>query len=252
MQKKVIYDIGANNGDDIPYYVQKADLVVAIEANPVLAAEMRRTFEAEIAAERLVIENCVLTIEATASEVPFYIHRTNHVLSQLPRPHEVYLPSYDVVNLPSRNVLDMLARHGEPHYVKIDIEHYDQVILRELFAKGVKPPYISAELHSIDIFALMIALGDYEAFKLVDGASVVTKYHNHTIQTKDGPKVHSFPGHAAGPYGEDINGPWMTRDNMFRVLSYAGLGWKDIHASNVDVADPAYAPQPRVYVSMEY
>ena len=34
--KKVIYDIGSNNGDDIPYYLMKCDKVVAVEANPLL------------------------------------------------------------------------------------------------------------------------------------------------------------------------------------------------------------------------
>ena len=34
--KKIIYDIGSNNGDDISYYLLKSDLVIAIEANPKL------------------------------------------------------------------------------------------------------------------------------------------------------------------------------------------------------------------------
>jgi hypothetical protein len=36
LDRKVIHDIGANNGDDIPYYLKKADIVVAVEADPVL------------------------------------------------------------------------------------------------------------------------------------------------------------------------------------------------------------------------
>ena len=34
---KIIYDIGANNGDDIGYYLKKADQVIAVEANPDLS-----------------------------------------------------------------------------------------------------------------------------------------------------------------------------------------------------------------------
>lgn len=37
MGKRVIYDFGSKNGDDIPYYLEKPDLDVAVEANPILA-----------------------------------------------------------------------------------------------------------------------------------------------------------------------------------------------------------------------
>ena len=30
MNKKIIYDFGSNNGDDIPYYLLKSDLVIAV------------------------------------------------------------------------------------------------------------------------------------------------------------------------------------------------------------------------------
>jgi hypothetical protein len=46
--KNIIYDVGSNNGDDIPYYMMKAEVVVAIEANPVLCEGMRQRFAAEI------------------------------------------------------------------------------------------------------------------------------------------------------------------------------------------------------------
>ena len=32
--KKVIYDFGASDGRNIPYYLLKSDLVIAVEANP--------------------------------------------------------------------------------------------------------------------------------------------------------------------------------------------------------------------------
>jgi len=45
---KVIYDFGANRGDNIPYYLMKSDRVVAIEANPVLCNIIRERFSDEI------------------------------------------------------------------------------------------------------------------------------------------------------------------------------------------------------------
>ena len=79
--KKIIYDIGSNNGDDIPYYLLKSDLVVAVEANPDLCKLIKGRFKKEIEQEKLVVENCVVTNDFNLKEVSFYIHKTNHVLS---------------------------------------------------------------------------------------------------------------------------------------------------------------------------
>ena len=59
--KKIIYDVGAHNGSDIPYYLMKGDTVVAIEANPVLCKGIRQDFASEIQEGRLILENCVVT-----------------------------------------------------------------------------------------------------------------------------------------------------------------------------------------------
>ena len=164
----VIYDFGANNGDDIPYYLVKADRVVAVEANPVLAAGIKQRFTEAIAAGRLEVVAKVLTAGDDAPEVPFYVHRTNHVLSQFPSPANP--AEFDRVVLPAVAVVDLIARFGAPHYIKIDIEHYDEAILRALFAANIRPPFISAESHSFEVFAALVALGGYRAFKLVDGS----------------------------------------------------------------------------------
>lgn len=250
--RRIIFDFGANNGDDIPYYLLKADRVVAVEANPVLADQIRIRFADAIAGGRLVVESCALTVEASAPAVPFYVHRTNHVLSQFPEPGGPGRAQFDRITVPAVNVVELIRRYGAPHYVKIDIEHYDQAILRALFLNGVTPPYISAESHSIDVFAMLVALGGYQAFKLVDGRSVPTRYRNAAIRTLAGEARYDFPEHSAGPFGEDVAGPWMTRNNFFRVLAFAGLGWRDIHASRVDAPDPKHAPQPTVNLQINY
>ena len=246
---RLIFDFGANNGDDIPYYLLKAERVVAVEANPVLADQIRVRFAEAIEAGRLVVESCALTVAATAEVVPFYVHRTNHVLSQFPEPQPSVRGQFDCISVPAVNVIELMRRYGDPYYVKIDIEHYDQAILKALFRNEIFPPYISAESHSIDVFALMVAMGDYSAFKLVDGRAVPGRYRNALIKTPSGEARYSFPEHSAGPFGEDIAGPWMTRNNFFRVLAFAGLGWKDVHASRVDAPDPKHAPQPSLQIN---
>ena len=242
VSRKVIYDFGSNNGDDIPYYLEKSDLVVAVEANPSLCEQIKDRFSKEILDRRLVVEGCVLTTDSASTSQPFYVHRSNHVLSQFPEPDSAVMHEFELLQLPAKNVIDIIRKWGDPYYIKIDMEHYDQVILRELFLNDIRPPYISSESHSIDVFCILVSLGHYGSFKLVEGATVSEDYKNHKINTHSGEKKYSFPHHSAGPFGEDIKGEWLTKNNFHRWLGFAGLGWKDIHASSIDAANESYFP----------
>jgi hypothetical protein len=106
--KKIIYDVGSNNGDDIPYYLMKGDIVVAIEANPVLCENIRQRFVAEIQSGRLILESCVVTADQGSDEVDFYLHNTDHVLSQLPTPSESELDQFTQLKLPSKSILNII------------------------------------------------------------------------------------------------------------------------------------------------
>jgi FkbM family methyltransferase len=248
--KKVIYDFGSNNGDDLPYYLLKADLVVAVEANPTLCNLIANRFQDQIKAGHLVLENCVLSAEEKSEPVDFFIHKIDHVRSQFPRPD--CPDDFDRVTLKSKSVIEIIRQHGMPWYIKIDIEHYDQIILRELFVSNIFPPYISSESHSIEVFSLMVALGKYNAFKLVDGASVVGRYKNRDVDTSQGIVNYSFPYHSAGPFGPDIDGPWMTANSFFRLLAFVGLGWKDIHATNIEMPTVGYEPNVKVNIDVNF
>jgi len=236
--QKVIYDLGANRGDNIPYYSKKADLVIAVEANPTLCKEIEARFAAEIAAERLRVENCVIVGEGAAAEVSFYLHKRHHVLGQFPRPDESVIGDYDELVLPAKSISEIVRTHGKPAYIKIDIEHSEEAVLTELFRGGVRPPYISAESHSIRVFALLAGMGEYRAFKLVEGETVAKDYKNASIQMSGGRESYSFPEHSAGPFGDDVAGEWMNADDLFEVLAERGMGWRDIHATTMVEPDP--------------
>ena len=239
MNKKIIYDFGSNNGDDIPYYLLKSDLVVAVEANPLLCEQISNRFASEIERGKLVIENCVITAE-DSKQVSFYISNKHNVLSQFPKPSTEELCHFSEVILPSKKAAHIINEHGAPYYIKIDIEHYDAEILRALSKGNIFPPFISAESHSIDVFCMLVNMG-YRAFKLVDGLTVSEVYANRSIPSAKGGK-YSFPHHSAGPFGNDVDGNWMTADNFFRLLAFEGLGWKDIHASLHELPDPSISP----------
>jgi FkbM family methyltransferase len=242
MTQRIIYDLGANNGCNIAYYLLKAEKVIAVEANPKLASEIKAKFSSEIASGRLVVENVVLSVENGSSTVPFYIHKTKDVLSQFPEPSQESIVKYQRVDLPSKSVFKILEENGAPYYVKIDLESFDSIVLRALFEKGIRPPFISAESHSIEIFALLVASGGYNSFALLDGKTVPKHYTNHQIKTGLGFAKFSFKKHSAGPFGEDLKEKWLTADNFLRVLAIKNLGWKDIHASNVITANESDQP----------
>jgi FkbM family methyltransferase len=242
---RVIYDFGANNGDDIPYYLKKADVVVAVEANPALCREMEERFSDAIREGRLFVENCVLANDDDGADVCFYLHKRHHVLSQLSQPDASVIGDYSQVMLPSRQVMQIVQKYGAPYYIKIDIEGFDDVLLEQLFKNGIRPPYISAESQSVRVFALLVGMGGYSGFKLVDGATVPKKYKDHLIQGNGGGERYTFPPHSAGPFGEDVAGEWMNAEDLFYALAEAKLGWKDIHATNLVRVDPVSQRQKR-------
>lgn len=218
----VIYDFGMNNGDDVAYYLTKGRRVVAVEANNALCDMAAKRFYLEIQNGQLIILNIALSEAASDDPMPFYIHKQEHVLSQILAPSIEDADKFHETLVPRRTASSIISQFGDPHYVKIDIEHYDHIVLREMFSQNIIPEYISAESHSIEVFCALVMAG-YKSFNLVDGASV--------------PEVYGFPIHSAGPYGRDLITPWYDRESFFYRLASEGMGWKDIHASTTQMPD---------------
>ena len=242
MNMRIIYDFGANDGDDISYFLKKADRVIAVEAIPMLADHLRSRFAEEVKDGTLVVVNSVVSNSDSEERVPFYIHNKHHTLSQFLSPSNSELHQFTRVILPARRASDIILKFGPPYYVKFDIEGYDHEALKEIFGAGIRPPFISAEAHHLEVFMAMVMLGGYRAFKLVEGSQVPQRYGNAIINTSFGKEPFRFSNNSTGPFGDDIHGPWMTANNFFRVLALQGLGWKDIHATNTIEPDPNYVP----------
>ena len=226
-----IYDLGCNNGDDLDYYLLKADRVVAVEANPVLCEKIVTRFSREIASGRLFVENCAI-IDKEVGIVDFFIHLRYDILSSLIQPSH-NLEDWQKISIRALTLSQLIDKYGSPYYIKIDLEGYDEVILSELVNFGIKPKYISAEAHTLGVFVLLAEKLGYNCFKLVEGWSVSKEYFKkkfYSFTTKRF-SVHSFPHSSAGPFGEDVNGKWYDKDSFLKILAMKGLGWKDIHAT---------------------
>jgi FkbM family methyltransferase len=243
--KKIIYDFGSNNGNNIPYYLLKSDLVVAVEANPKLCEIIKKNFKKDIDNGKLVVKNFIVTVLSDNQDRDFYLHRYHHVLSQFLEPNKNILDQYLKVRLPSRNIISIIKDYGKPYYIKIDLEHYDSHVLKELFLRKIYPKYLSIESHNKEILDIIVRNGKYKAFKLVDGSQVHKKYKNRIINNTN----YSFPSHSAGPFGNDIDGQWLEEKNFSILLSIVGFGWKDIHCSLEDKSSKFYLPIQIIFYS---
>lgn len=170
MKDDLIYDVGMHNGDDSAYYLSRGYRVVAIEANPELAATAKRRFENELSSGKLVIINAGI-FQQTGKRT-FWVNRTHSVASSFDEEMaskwggEVSPISVDCIRFE-----DILREHGVPFYLKIDIEGADSECLSALQTKDL-PQFVSAEAHSIMPLCQMFVLG-FRQFKCMN-----QRYHN--------------------------------------------------------------------------
>ena len=231
-ETRYIFDLGANTGQNLDYYLSRADVVVAVEANPVLCIELSQKYEEAILGGRLFIVNCVLTDsnENAGKEIDFFVHNEFSPFSRVELLGDP--SSYTKVRVPSNTasklVRQFLPANIDPYFIKIDVEGYDSRILRELFKEKIFPQFISAESYSVETFSSLVDSCAYQSFNLVQGSSV----HRSTWVSSTGAHNH-FSHHSAGPFGPDLMNPWYDASAFFQVLAYEGLGWKDIHASRI-------------------
>jgi len=237
MATPIAYDIGMNNGDNCEYYLKKGYRVIGVEANPFLCEQANKRFEKEVRSGRLTILN--LGVGPQSGRLIFYIHKLNSVLSTF-SPEQVLRVDAELrsgsgdtwlpIEVDVRRLSDIVRFFGVPGYVKIDVEGFDVITLKDLHENKIYPDYISAEAFEVDTFCLLVTMG-YTEFKLVNGADVNLVYADHEIGLLEGGATrHNFPAHSAGPFGEDIPGPWLDKVEILGVWQQHGGGWCDIHA----------------------
>ncbi|MCU1336616.1 MAG: methyltransferase, FkbM family [Bryobacterales bacterium] len=260
MTLPLIIDVGAHVGDDTAYYAFCGYRVVAVEANPVLAAELRTKFSDQ----HVIVENVCIG-PSDSQKVPFWVNQVKSAWSAFDRE----LASREgnpavMVEVPSITMRTLLKRHGVPHYLKIDIEGMDQECLRSMDPANL-PKYISLELsHGDNIMGSLAALG-YTRFKVLNQGTFTsaTPIFEHEIGWRflrksklgrllpNGLKVDfdtfhvsgwTFPEGCSGPFAEQTFGEWLSLDRAKRLHERIQQGytrggvplshcWYDVHAT---------------------
>jgi FkbM family methyltransferase len=182
MENSLVFDIGANNGDDADAYLKRGRKVIAVEANPDLCAGLRGRFAAEITSGQLVLVDKAIS---RRRRVTLYVNTSDHGWGTI-------LPSYAehgrkmrgelrAIEVETTTVIDLIREHGVPHRMKVDIEGVDYLCLLDLFDSDL-PAHLSIERPKSfgdQMFALDLLhrLG-YPRFAFVDQTAAGNQIHS--------------------------------------------------------------------------
>ena len=242
INEQIIFDFGANRGQNLPYYLLKSGTVVVVEGNPKLCKEIREEYATEIRQEKLYVENCVIIEQQSNGEqcVRFWISKKSDVLSTFvqPRDEENFEQIFVRARTPASIIREHLRVNKSLLYCKFDLEGYDAPAIRSLLSDGIFPAFLSVEIQNRDAVSELLLSGVYKSFLLIDGAAIEKKYRNTKIQVSGRKLIFSFARHSAGPFGEDLVGRRLNVVNLEKLLKFKGYGWRDLHAFKEPISHP--------------
>jgi FkbM family methyltransferase len=206
---QLVFDLGMNNGDDTEFYLRRNFRVLALDANPILCDNGRRRFSTAIKNQSLTIINAAIWDQC--GETTFHINLDNDHWSSLDigwagrdgsRCREIRIQCLTLVSL--------FDQFGVPHYLKIDVEGVDHVVLDQLQALSLLPLYVSIEdCRFGPQYIQTLASYGYNGFKLIDQSKV----GGSTDRTTG----HTFPAGSSGPFGPDLPGRWLSPEEMLSL-----------------------------------
>lgn len=232
-EKHVIFDIGMSEGNDTAFYLAKGFRVVGVEADVKMFVALNQRFEAAIGAGMLTLYNCAAS-EQAGQIVEFFHHDQHQGLSGLSRQRAEFtegaFTSYHVL---TTDWSDLVARHGVPHYLKIDIEGHESAFLRGMKTAAALPPFVSIECHDLAPVEMLRDLG-YARFQLVD-QNPPGGFSLPALQREGRAISWQSWNHATGPFGRDLpEGEWVDFAEFRRRWQAArpdcARTWFDCHA----------------------
>ena len=170
LARDLVYDIGANNGDDAAHYLDKGFRVLCIEADPSLIQPLQSRFADAITGNRLIVLNVALA--PTRSTAQFCVCEGNSLWNSFDRSIAARLGgSVYSVELDCWPLRDLFERYGVPHFLKLSLHGQENFCLADI-ESNTAPMYLSLELPrdirtSEDIFTRLGDLG-YSGFKVID------------------------------------------------------------------------------------
>src|SRR3954454_3751316 len=212
----LIFDLGMHLGQDTAFYLHKGFRVVAVDADPELCAAATERFAAEIDTGRLTIVNRAVSDRAG----PVILYRNlqypewNTVVGEWAERNRRLGTGIIEQQVEAVTLSSLIAEHGVPYYLKVDIEGMDLRVVGSLEAITGRPTHVSFESTKVSFadlrieFETLSALG-YAAFKVVAQQLVPTQHPPRPA--REGRTVDfDFDFGSSGLFGDEVPGPWLS------------------------------------------
>lgn len=250
----LVFDIGMYDGADTAYYLEAGHRVVAVEANLALVEAARERFAAPIAEGRLTLVHAAVSADGapvtlTLSGVDLGSSSTVVTESWLASKR----PS-GRVTVSGTTLAQLVTAHGLPHYLKVDIEGADRLVVLALTA-AQRPPYLSFEMgEDVDELIAHAAAVGYRRFKVVNQSSFRELANQDALRDRLALRLlrelgYGEPrlvrragrffvvGHSSGPVPWRGDGRWWSAAEVRARLAAARASgalyaWYDIHAAD--------------------
>ena len=171
---KIIFDIGANQGQNLNYFLEKADVVVAFEANSALVLNIREKFKEFIDKGKLAVENIALIDDENIKKIDFFVKKGKGITSTLfPDNPDEFNKQEVKCGKASLLIKSYLEKYkiSEIEYIKIDVEGADHLVLNDLLINNVLAKNLSVECHKPEVIELLLKT-QYKSFKFVQGGNL--------------------------------------------------------------------------------
>lgn len=222
--KTLIYDIGMHRGEDTDYYLSKGFRVIGFEANPQLIQNCKIRFQDAIATKRLHIVEGAIAASHHGDKVTFFDHPRHTIWGTIEsnwtdRNSKLGYES-ETITVDRVDIVECYNVFGIPHYLKIDIEGADKVVLEGLKSADARPQFVSIESEKVDFSGLraeLLLLRDlgYTKFKAVQQECIPGR--TIVAITLDGREFqYTFGRDSSGPFGNDVSQPWLTFEEVLQ------------------------------------
>ena len=223
MQSNLIFDVGLHQGEDSEFYLKKGFSVVAVEADPRIAAQAADRLRTYLDKGQLTIVNKAIANEE--GPISFFVSEnvtvwgtTDPTWAERNRQLGALIKEISVEGI---HFSRLIKEYGVPYYVKIDIEGADALCLEGLLKSDERPKFLSIESCKTSFdqlvreFCLLQQLG-YKRYKIVAQHKIAEQQLPNP--PKEGQFVeHKFEEGSSGAFGLELPGEWLALEPALKT-----------------------------------
>lgn len=240
-----IFDLGLHKGQDtLLYLTHDSARVLAVDANGAHIVSASQMFSEQVRQNRLYLVHAAVG-EKRDTTATFWVNHANDAFSSLNETlgcrdaagniGTAQRSSYCTpVLVEAQRCIDLIARHGTPHYLKCDVEGMDRACLRSLHGlpQQLLPSYMSfSGVHNEDVDEL-VRMG-YRRFKVVNQAVIDATAPMEGLRGNSGPWGEAASDVWSGEKWHDANGIKKKLPLPKSVVARGKViaAWYDLHAA---------------------